>query len=310
MDAGHDHSHDHAPSLSADPQLRSRQRKVLWWVLLANAGYMVVEVVGGIVFDSLALLADAAHMLSDVVALSIALLAQTLVERPATGRHTFGMKRAEVVGAQANGVILAATSFWIIFEAVRRIGTPLEVEGGGLLIVATIGLLVNLFSALALARVSGSNLNLRGAMFHLLADAAGSVAAMISGVAVLTVGADWVDPAVSVLIAVLVLWAAGRLLRDATHVMMMGVPDTVDIDAMTARLTGIDGVVDVHHMHVWSLASDLPAMSAHVVLEEDLLLHEAQEQGDSLRDILVDEFGIGHVTLELECHECETPVHE
>lgn len=307
---GHGHDHSHGPVLSSDAAVRSRQRRVLLWVLIANAAFLVVEVVGGFVFGSLALLADAAHMLSDVAALTIALIAQTLVERPATGRHTFGMKRAEVVGAQANGVILAASSGWIVFEAVRRIGEPTDVEGGGLLLVATIGLAVNLVSALALARVSAGSLNLRGAMAHLLADAAGSVAAMISGVAVITAGADWVDPAVSVLIAALVLWAALRLLREATGVVMMATPASVDPDRVVARLTATDGVVDVHHLHLWSLASDAPAMSAHVVLDADLLLHDAQQRGDALRTMLAEDFGIRHVTLELECHECEAPNHE
>ncbi len=303
-------SHDHGPVLSGDATLRQRQRRVLRWVLVANAGFLGVEVVGGIVFGSLALLADAAHMLSDVAALTIALIAQTLADRPASGRHTFGMKRAEVVGAQANGVILAASSGWIVFEAIRRIGEPADIDGLGLLVVASVGLVVNLGSALALARVSAGNLNLRGAMAHLLADAAGSVAAMLSGVAVLAAGADWVDPVVSIFIAALVLWAAVRLLRDATRVVMMAAPESVDPAQVIARLNAAEGVVDVHHLHVWSLASDSPAMSAHVVLDDDLLLHEAQERGDALRTLLADDFGIGHVTLELECHECEAPIHE
>ena len=308
MSSGHEHHR--GPVSSADTTLRGRQRRVLRLVLTANAGFLVVEVVGGIAFGSLALLADAAHMLSDVAALTIALVAQTLAGRPATDRHSFGMKRAEVVGAQANGVILAASSGWIVFEAVRRIGEPTEVDGFGLLVVATVGLVVNLVSALALARVSAGNLNLRGAMLHLFADAAGSVAAMVAGVAVLVAGADWVDPAVSILIAVLVLWAALRLVSEANGVVMMATPASVDPQAVVARLCAEPGVVDVHHLHVWSLASDSPTMSAHVVLENDLMLHEAQERGDTLKDLLADDFGIEHVTLELECHECEAPIHE
>jgi cobalt-zinc-cadmium efflux system protein len=304
------HDHDHGPVLSGDAPLRQRQRRVLRFVLAANAGFLGVEVVGGIAFGSLALLADAAHMLSDVAALTIALVAQTLADRPASGRHTFGMKRAEVVGAQANGVILAASSGWIVFEAVRRIGEPTDIDGLGLLLVASVGLAVNLGSAVALARVSAGNLNLRGAMAHLLADAAGSVAAMFSGVAVLVAGADWVDPVVSIFIAALVLWAAIDLLRDATQVVMMASPSSVDPDEVIARLAETEGVVDVHHLHVWSQGSDAPALSAHVVLEDDLLLHEAQQRGDVLRTLLADDFGIDHVTLELECHACEAPIHE
>jgi cobalt-zinc-cadmium efflux system protein len=295
--------HDHARGLERD-----RQRRTLWWVLGANAAFMLVELGGGLVFNSLALLADAVHMLSDVVGLGIALVAHALLTRPATDRHSYGLKRAEVLGAQANGVILAATSIWIVVEAVRRFGETVDIDGAGLLVVATVGLMVNVVSAIALARSRGQSLNMRGAFVHMAADAAGSVGAMAAGLAVILADATWVDPAVSIGIAVLVLWAAYGLLTDATRILLEGTPKHLDPAAVESGISDQAGVAGAHHLHVWSLASDESALSAHVILEGDLDLHEAQLKGDEIRTYLSEVFGIDHVTLELECHGCDDPV--
>ena len=274
-------------------------------VLTANGAFMIVEVAGGLAFDSLALLADAAHMLSDVAALGIALVAHTLLTRPASTRHSFGLQRAEVLGAQANGVLLVATGGWILVEALRRVGDAPDVEGAGLLAVATGGLLVNVGSAAALARSRSTSINMRGALLHMASDAAGSVGAITAGLAVVAFDADWADPAVSMAIGALVLWAAWRLLRQATHVLLEGTPEGLDVDEVQHAIAGSDGVAGVHHLHLWSIASDAPALSAHVVLAGEPDLHEAQARGDELRRMLLDRFGVGHATLELECHHCE-----
>ena len=282
------------------------QRRALWISLGANAGFLVAEVVGGFAFHSLALLADAAHMLSDVVGLGIALVAQQLVDRRATARHSYGLQRAEVLGAQANGITLLVVAGWVIFEAVQRIGEPADVVGGGLLAIATLGLLVNVGSAVLLARASGHSLNMRGAFVHMAVDAAGSVAAITAGVAVVLWNADWVDPAASIVIAVLVLWSAWGLLRDTAQVLLEGTPRGMDPAHVEAALATDGAVEAVHHLHLWNLASDVPAMSAHVVLRgDDVTLHDAQASGDRLKALLADRFGIGHATLELECHPCE-----
>lgn len=288
----------------AAPGDRARQRRALTIALVANGVFVAVEVAGGIAFRSLALLADAAHMLSDVVALGIALFAQSLLTRPASGRLTFGLQRAEVLGAQANAVILLATSVWIFVEAFRRLGEPADVQGVGMLVVAVVGLAVNLGSALLLARVPGGNLNLRAAMTHLLTDAAGSVAAIIAALAVVALAATWVDPVVSVLIGALVLWSAWGILRDATHVLLEGTPRGMDPADVERTLMAVDGVEAVHHLHLWNLASDTPALSAHVVLGEQVSLHEAQAKGQHLKDLLARHHGIDHATVELECHQC------
>jgi cobalt-zinc-cadmium efflux system protein len=292
------HSHDH------HAVTRATQRRALRIALAANAAFLVAEAAGGFAFNSLALLADATHMLSDVAGLAIALVAQRLIDRPATVRHSFGYQRAEVLGAQANGLALVAVAGWIVYEAVHRIGDPVEVVGGGLLVVAALGLAVNLGSAVLLARAQGQSLNMRGAFVHMTLDAAGSVAAIAAGVAVVVWQADWADPVVSILIAALVLWSAWGLLRDTAHVLLESTPRGMDPAAIEAVLVAEADVKAVHHVHLWNLASDVPALSAHVVLQGEVSLHEAQASGDRLKALLEERFGIAHSTLELECHEC------
>jgi cobalt-zinc-cadmium efflux system protein len=280
------------------------QRRALWIVLVANGVFLGAEFVGGLVFGSLALIADSAHMLSDVVALAIALAAQNLLLRPASARHTFGLQRAEVVGAQLNGILLVAVAGWIAYEAVGRWSNPQPIRGAGVFAVAALGLLVNVGSAVLLARARGDSLNMRGAFLHMAADAAGSVAALAAGMAALLWHAYWVDPAASLVIAVLIVWSSWSLLRDTTHVLMEGAPADIDLGAVEAALAANGSVREVHHVHLWTIASDVPSLSAHVVLDRDVSLHEAQMEGDRLKQMLSERFGIGHATLELECHPC------
>ena len=303
MSSGDGHDHRHGVD-------RSIQRRALWISLAANAAFLIIEVLGGIAFHSLALLADGAHMLSDVAGLAIALVAQQLVDRRATARHSYGLQRAEVLGAMANGLTLLAVAGWIIFEALHRIGEPTDVVGAGLLVVAVAGLAVNLGSALLLARAQGNSLNMRGAFVHMAVDAAGSVAAIVAGVAVLAWHADWVDPLASIVIALLVVWSAWGLLRDTVHVLLEGTPRGMDPGAVEDALASDDAVEAVHHLHLWNLASDTPALSAHVVLRGEVTLHEAQSSGERLKALLDDRFGIEHATLELECHPCDPAVDE
>jgi len=289
---------------------RAAQRRALSFALAANAVFLVVELVGGFVFHALILLADAAHLLSDVGALAVALLALRLLDRPASARHSYGLQRAEVLGAQVNSLVLVAVSGWIAYEAVRRLGQSGDVSGGGLLAVATVGLVINAASVVVLARAAGHSLNMRGAVLHMASDVAGSVAAIATGVAVLVWDATWVDPFASLVVVGLVLWSVWGLLRDTTRVLMEGTPRGTDPLAVETALTAEPGVDGVHHLHLWNLASDVPALSAHVVLVGQPTLHEAQESADALKTMLEARYGIAHVTLELECHGCETPTHE
>ncbi len=295
--------------MSADPRLRVRQRRVLWWVLAVNGGFMVVEIVAGLMFGSLALLADATHMGSDVLGLGVALVAQTLMVRPSSASHSYGWQRAEVLGAQANAFILLATTGWIVYAAIHRLGAGgAHIDGAGLLVVATIGLGVNLGSAVVLARTRGTSLNMRAAFVHMALDALGSVAAMVAGLLVLVLRAGWADPVVSMLIGVLVLWSAWGLFRDTARVLLEATPRGLDPEAVRSAIAAEPGVTAVHHLHLWSLASDVPALSVHVVVDAEPTLHEAQNQGDAVRAMLADRFGIAHATVELECHPCDIDI--
>lgn len=294
----HDHGHGHRD--------RGAQRRALRLALWANGSFLVVEVVGGVLTHSLSLLADAAHMASDVAALVIALVAMRLLERPATTAHSYGLQRAEVLGAQANAVILLAAAGWITVTAVERIGAPADVAGGGLLAVAVAGLLVNVGSMVVLRRSAGTSLNMRGAVLHMALDAAGSVAAIVAGIAALG-GADRVDPVASIVVAGLVVWSAWGLLRATGRVLLEGTPAGIRPGEVTAALLAEDGVEAVHHLHVWSLASDVTALSAHVVLGGERTLHDAQASGARLKEMLERRFDIEHATIELECHPCDGP---
>jgi cobalt-zinc-cadmium efflux system protein len=285
---------------------RGTQRRVLWIALIANGIFLVAEVIGGLAFNSLALLADAAHMSSDVFGLAVALGAQTLMERPATARHTYGLQRAEVIGAQINGLSLLVAAGWIGFEAIDRLSEPQSVEGAGLLAVAALGLIVNLVSAVLLYRAQGHSLNMRGAFLHMAMDAVGSVGAIVVGFAIIIWGATWIDPLISIGIACLVLWSAWRLLRETTHVLLEGTPRGITLADVEKALMDEHSVVQVHHLHLWNLASDVPALSAHVVLVGEQSLHEAQERSEHLKEQLAARFGINHATLEMESRPCES----
>lgn len=296
---GHPGGHPHEHRIG-----ESTQRRALWIALGLNAAFMVAEVLGGLAFSSLALLADASHMLSDVAGLAIALVAQQLMTRAASRRNSFGLQRAEVLGAQANALTLLAIAGFIVFEAIHRLGRPDKVSGLGVLVVASLGLAVNAGSAFMLARAAGRNINMRGAVLHMALDAAGSVAAMLAGAVIFLGGPDWVDPALSLLIAALVLWSAFGLLRQTTRVLLEATPHDVDPAEVEAALLAQPYVGGVHHLHLWTVSSEMTALSGHIVLDGEPTLHAAQSRGDDLRELLVSRFGIGHATLELECHTC------
>jgi cobalt-zinc-cadmium efflux system protein len=293
--------------MAADGGLRLAQKKALKIALVLNGSFLVAEVVGGLAFDSLALLGDAAHMATDVVALGIALLAQRLIERPHSATHTYGLQRAEVLAAQASGIALLGAAGWLLFASIRRLDDPISVQGGGLLLVAGAGLLINVGSAMLIARSRGSSLNMRGAYLHMALDAAGSVAALVAGAFVVWAHTNRADPIVSVAISVLLLWSAWHLLRDTTHVLLEGTPRGMVPTEIEAAIAAVPGVKAVHHLHLWNLASDTPVLSAHVVFDGDMTLHEAQGRGDRVKKMLEESFGIRHATLELECHPCEEP---
>ncbi len=289
------HAFEHAGDIA-----RPGQRRALGWALGVNIALLVTEVIGGIVFGSLALLADAAHLVSDVAGLGIALGALVLTTRPVSTRHSFGFARAEVMAAQVSALLLLAAGVWILVEGVSRLGAPVPVQGAGLAVVATLGLVVNAGSAIVVHRAQGRSLNMRASFVHLATDAAGSLGAIVAGVVIMGWGWDRADSVVSIATAALVLWTGWGLLRESTHVLMEGTPRGLDPDQVTAAIAHVDGVVGVHHLHLWNLASDVPAASAHIVLSGQPTLHQAQRTADAVRAALADQFDLTNVTLELE----------
>jgi cobalt-zinc-cadmium efflux system protein len=287
------------------------RRRSLRLVLVANGGFLAAEVVGGVLFGSLALLADASHMLLDVVAIALAYWALRLAQRPPTDRHTFGFARTEVLAAQANAVLLLVSSVIVTFEAIRRFDDPHDVATGGVIAIGAGGLLINLVSARALSHHAHDNMNMRGAFWHLVADALGSIAVVVAGIGVALFGTEWLDPAASLFIALLVCVGAVRLLRDTAQVLLERVPANLDAGAVRDALEAEPGVDAVHHLHVWTTGSEHAALSAHVVLGGPMSLHDAQQRAGELKQMLAREFGISHATLEVECHACvDDVVHQ
>ncbi len=244
------------------------------------------------------------HMVSDVVGLGIAYAALRLAQRPPTERHTYGFGRTEVLVAQVNALLLIAGSIVIAIEGVRRLQSPSEVSAVGVIVIGVLGLIVNVASARAIAHHAHGNLNLRGALWHLLADAAGSLAVIVAGVGTALFGAERLDPIASLVIAALVVVGAWRLLRDATRVLLEAVPARLDATVVRGAMCEERGVEAVHHLHLWTTGSEHAALSAHVVMGDALSLHDAQLRAEVLKRMLADRFGIEHATLEVECHTC------
>lgn len=276
---------------------RSQSKRRLAWTLALAALYLVAEVVGGLLTGSLALLADAGHMLSDVAALGLSLFAAWMAERPPTTRRTYGYYRMEILAALANGATLIALAIIILIEAGQRLRQPPEVLGGVMLIIAAGGLLVNLAGLWILEGGRGENLNVRGAWLHVLTDALGSVGAMVAGVLIWKFDWQWADPLASALIALLVIYSSWRLLAEAVLVLMEFAPHGLDMDAIAAAITETPGVCEVHDLHVWTITSGLDSLSAHVTIAEG---HSPHELLGALRHRLHEQFGIDHLTIQIE----------
>jgi cobalt-zinc-cadmium efflux system protein len=257
----------------------------------------VVEVVGGVYAGSLALLADAVHMLSDNVSIALALVALWLAAKPATPERTYGYKRAEVLAALANGVTLVALAIWIFVEAIRRLDNPEDVLGGWMLVIALVGIAVNLAAGAILHRARAGSLNVEAAFRHVLADLFGSFGVAVAAVIILTTGWLQADALVSILIGVLVLASSWSILRDATTILLEAAPKGIETRAVGQRLAGAPGVVEVHDLHIWTITSGFPALSAHVLVGRGEDCHQRRRE---LERLLGDEFGIAHTTLQVD----------
>ena len=284
---GHAHGH------------RSASRRSLSIALALIMVYMVVEVVGGLISGSLALLADAGHMLTDGAAIGLALLAIWVSGRPASIEQTFGFHRTEILAAMLNALSLWLISALIFFEASRRFNDDLQVDGGLMLGVGAVGLLVNLAAAWALHRSSGESLNVEGAFLHVVADLLGSVAVVAGGILVLAFEWNIADPIFGIVIGVLILASSLRLLWKVVHVLMEGTPSHLDLHHLCQRLEELEGVTGVHDIHAWTITTGYDALSAHVTADPTVM-QDPNPVLQALRDIASSEFGIGHVTIQLE----------
>ncbi len=292
-------AHDHEHRLLND-------RRALTTALILVALLMAGEIAAGLVAHSLALLADAGHMLTDAAALGFALVASAMAARPAIGRWTFGYSRLEILAAQANGITLGLIALWIVWSAVHRLIDPHDVRGGLVLVVATAGALVSLLASLVLARASRESLNVRSAFLHVATDVAAFAASAIAGGLILATGWDRFDPIASLLVAALMLWSSAQLLRESTLIFLERAPSDVDPEAIGRALVAEEGVVEVHDLHVWTVTSGFPALSAHVLVEPGADCHAARRR---LEHTLAERFGLTHTTLQVEHAErAATPV--
>jgi cobalt-zinc-cadmium efflux system protein len=266
-------------------------------VLALTLAFTAIEVVGGLLTGSLALLADAAHMLSDNAALAVALLAVWLAGRPTTPERSFGYQRAEILAALVNGLILVALAAWIFFEAWGRLSDPPEVLAGWVALVAVAGLAVNLAAAAILHRGGHKTLNMRAALRHVLADAVGSAGVLVAALVILLTGWRYADPIAGLAIALLILASSWGILRDSVHILLEGAPRGMDTRGLGRRLTEVPGVVEVHDLHVWTITSGFPALAAHVLVERDEDCHARRRE---LEEVLLREYGIEHTTLQVD----------
>lgn len=294
--SGHHHNHDHGHQ-HAHPN----NKKVLLFSFIIITLYMIVEAVGGFVTNSLALISDAGHMLSDAVALGIALLAFTFGEKAVNTGKTYGYRRFEILAATLNGVTLIAISLYIFYEAIGRFIHPPEVATVGMLIISIVGLLVNILVAWIMMRGSDTenNLNMRGAYLHVISDMLGSIGAIAAALLMMFFGWGWADPLASVIVAVLVLRSGFFVTKSSLHILMEGTPANVDVNDLVQTIKKVEGVHGVHDVHVWSITSNLNALTAHIVVDGTLTIYEAETLVQKIEHML-EHKDIKHVTLQVE----------
>ncbi|HTH16387.1 MAG TPA: cation diffusion facilitator family transporter [Magnetospirillum sp.] len=298
------HHHHHSHDQDHHHHHHGNERRV-FWALLLTAGFMVVEVVGGVVSGSLALLADAGHMLTDAAALGLSLAAFRASRRPETLTHSYGQHRFQVLAAFLNGAALVGIAVWIAIEAVQRLFAPVPVLGGTMMVVAALGLAVNVVAFAILHGGDRDNLNMRGAALHVLGDMLASVGAIVAALVILWTGWTPIDPILSVLVSLLVLRSAWMLLSRSWHVLMEGAPVGVDVEELSAELVRrVPGVEGIHHVHVWMLTPEHPIITLHATIGAEADHDEALH---ALQAILSGHFDLGHATIQVERSHCPNP---
>ena len=297
----HDHDHDHAGHSHTPPVSGDNERRIFLAMLLTG-GFMAVEVVGGLLSGSLALIADAGHMATDTAALALAWFAFRLSKRPADPRRSYGFHRGEVLAAFVNGIAMIALVIWILVEAIRRLSAPVEVLGGIMLWIAAGGLLINCFSFWLLHTGSKENLNIRGAAVHVAGDLLGSVAAILAAVVIIWTGWTPIDPLLSVAVAILILRSAWMITKQSAHILMEGAPQGLHpADIKDDLMQNLPGLEDVHHIHVWSLTQERHLVTLHARIHEDA---DPDELRNAVNTRLISQFNVDHVTVQIEKKSC------
>jgi len=285
----HHHDHDHGISREGN---RTRMRLAL----AINLVLLVAGVAGWLLFDSVALLADAGHVLSDVGAIAVGLFAAAIAARPPDQRRTFGFQRGEILAALVNGLTLVAVAVLVIVESIRRLSDPPDVDGTGVLVVGVIGLLGNVAATVALAGGDRKDVNLEGVLRHSFADALGSLGVVAAGLVVMTTGWAYADGVAGLAIGVLILLGSWRLVSMPVNVLMEGAPEGVDVERVGNAMASVGGVREVHDLHIWTVTSDFPALAAHVMVEHTEDVDDVRER---IEKLLHDDFGIHHTTLQV-----------
>jgi cobalt-zinc-cadmium efflux system protein len=305
MPGNHNHDHSHHDHSHFDVQ---NVRKAFVWGIALNITFTVVEAIVGYLSGSLAVLADAGHNLADTASLVIALLALRLALAKPTPKYTYGYKKATILAALANAVILLVAIAGIVYEAIERISSPVEINGKVVMLTAGIGIFINGFTAMLFFKSKDDDLNVKGAYLHLMADALVSIGVVISGGIIMLSGFYWIDSVVSILVAVVIFISTWVLLKQTLRISMDGVPHNIDFAEVTDEIAKVEGVKSVHHLHIWALSTTQTALTAHIVLKNEISLGDIPKIKDEIRHEAL-EFGINHCTLETEREgdkcECE-----
>ena len=294
--------HIHEPIKSDNRAYSSTQRNLLI-VLLITAGVMIAEIIGGLLANSLALLSDAGHMLTDILALGLSIVAMRFAQKPPTATKTFGFYRLEILAAFFNGMLLFFISLYIFYEAYQRIVHPEEIKGLVMLVVAAIGLLANGVGIVILKKTALSNLNVKSAFFHIVGDTISSVGVIVGGLVILYTGWNLVDSLIGIFIGMLILGGAYRLVRESIDIFLEATPRDIDVEKMLDDLHEIEGVKEIHHLHLWTITSGIYAMSAHVLIE-DLLVSRCAQILQEIERLLQGKYGMEHTTIQFESESC------
>ena len=298
----HDHEHEHEYEHDARQSLGGRRDLLI--ALSITVLMMVAEVIGGLLSNSLALLSDAGHMLTDNLALLLSFFAMKFATMPATERKTFGFFRLEILAALVNGIVLVLISLYIMYHAYIRMVNPQPVQGKLMLIIAVIGLIANVIGALVLFKHSHANLNIRGAYLHIVGDALSSIGVVIGGVIILYTGWYLIDPILSFLISLVIIYGAWALVKESVNVLLESVPSHINIESVAAEIATVRGVREAYHIHVWTISSGVYALSAHVLID-DQPVSGSRDIINEIRALLSKKFNVLHSTIQLECDRCD-----